>query len=96
MYASGDGLCKRTCDILLHVTPLEANVPKTTTADRVQKHRESLRAAGLRPVQIWIPDTRRRGFAKECRRQSLILRDDPNETEVLKWLSKSSSTKGWK
>jgi hypothetical protein len=37
---------------------------------RVQKHRDALRAAGLRPVQIWVPDTRRPGFAQECRRQS--------------------------
>jgi hypothetical protein len=40
---------------------------------RVQKHREALRQAGLRPVQIWVPDTRRPGFAQECRRQSLLL-----------------------
>lgn len=26
--------------------------------------------AGLRPVQIWVPDTRRPGFAEECRRQA--------------------------
>jgi len=36
---------------------------------RVQRHRDALRMAGLRPVQIWVPDTRRPGFAKECRRQ---------------------------
>lgn len=36
---------------------------------RVQKHRDALRRAGLRPVQIWVPDTRRPGFAEECRRQ---------------------------
>ncbi|MCK3786715.1 DUF3018 family protein [Sinorhizobium meliloti] len=29
-----------------------------------------MRAAGLRPVQIWIPDNRRPGFADECRRQA--------------------------
>jgi hypothetical protein len=39
---------------------------------RVQKHRDALRAAGLRPVQIWVPDTRRPGFADECRRQAKI------------------------
>ncbi len=39
---------------------------------RVEKRREALRAAGLRPVQIWVPDTRRPGFAEECRRQSLL------------------------
>ena len=39
---------------------------------RVQKHRNALRMAGLRPVQIWVPDTRRPGFAAECRRQSQL------------------------
>ena len=41
--------------------------------ERVQKRRDALRAAGLRPVQIWVPDTRRSGFAEECRRQSLVV-----------------------
>lgn len=39
---------------------------------RVQKHREALRTAGLRPIQIWVPDTRRPNFAEECRRQSRL------------------------
>ncbi len=42
---------------------------------RVNKRREALRAAGLRPVQIWVPDTRLEGFAEECRRQSKIAAD---------------------
>jgi len=42
----------------------------TSTAARVRKRRAALREAGLRPVQIWVPDTRRPGFAEECRRQS--------------------------
>lgn len=41
-------------------------------SDRVQRHRAGLRAAGLRPLQIWVPDTRRPGFAEECRRQSRL------------------------
>ena len=45
----------------------------TPTSERVQKRRNALRAAGLRPVQIWVPDTRRPGFAEECRRQSRIV-----------------------
>jgi hypothetical protein len=44
----------------------------TDVNSRVQKHRDALRAAGLRPVQIWVPDTRRPDFAQECRRQSLL------------------------
>ena len=29
----------------------------TPVSERVQKRRDALRAAGLRPVQIWVPDT---------------------------------------
>ncbi|MFF7058085.1 antitoxin MazE family protein [Achromobacter spanius] len=39
----------------------------------MQKHKDVLRMAGSRPVQIWVPDTRRPGFAEECRRQSLAV-----------------------
>ena len=44
----------------------------SSTAARVRKRRAALREAGLRPVQIWVPDTRRPGFAAECRRQSRL------------------------
>lgn len=42
----------------------------TPVAIRVQKRRSALRMAGLRPVQIWVPDTRLPGFKAECKRQS--------------------------
>jgi hypothetical protein len=64
-------------------------------ATRVQRHRDALRAAGLRPVQIWVPDTRRAGFAEECRRQSLALRGDPLETDIQDWLQRVADTEGW-
>ena len=37
---------------------------------RTQKRRDALRASGLRPLQIWVPDARRPGFAEECQRQA--------------------------
>lgn len=45
----------------------------TSISQRVQKRRDALRAAGLRPVQIWVPDTRRPGFEAECRRQAALV-----------------------
>jgi hypothetical protein len=68
---------------------------QVSVADRVQKHRAGLRAAGLRLVQIWVPDTRREDFAQECRRQSLLVRDDPQEADTLKWLEAAADTGGW-
>lgn len=63
--------------------------------ERVAKYRVSLRAAGLRPIQVWVPDTRRAGFAAECRRQCLALRADPTDAKTLKWLAKAADTEGW-
>lgn len=37
---------------------------------KVQQHREKLRARGLRPIQIWVPDTRSSSFRSEAHRQS--------------------------
>lgn len=65
------------------------------TAMRVQKHRDALRASGLRPIQIWVPDTRRRGFKKECNRQSQILQNDFQERDILEWIAEASDDKGW-
>ena len=50
---------------------------------RVQKRRALLRASGLRPLQIWVPDTRRPGFAEECRRQSrVVARADLDDADL--------------
>lgn len=41
-----------------------------SVSDRVRNHRNRLRARGLRPVQIWVPDTRSPNFASEAHLQS--------------------------
>ena len=63
-----------------------------TTAQRVRRHRDELRAAGLRPVQIWVPDTRRPGFDAECRRQSeLAARADLADAAMLEFIDAALS-----
>jgi hypothetical protein len=37
---------------------------------KVGEHRARLRAAGLRPIQIWVPDVRSPSFRSEAHRQS--------------------------
>jgi len=66
-----------------------------STSARVQKHRAALRESGLRPVQIWVPDTRRAGFAEECRRQSQLLQADVQESETADWLEAAADREGW-
>lgn len=67
----------------------------TPVNERVQKRRQVLREAGLRPVQIWVPDTRRPGFADECRRQSMLLIGDAQEDDILEWIEQTADTEGW-
>lgn len=67
----------------------------SSSADRVRRHREALRAAGLRPVQLWVPDTRDPAFIEECRRQSRSLRGDRQEEEIFDWLEQVADTDGW-
>jgi hypothetical protein len=42
---------------------------KRASPERVKRWRDKMRAAGLRPVQFWIPDTNSSDFAAEIRRQ---------------------------
>jgi len=46
--------------------------PKPSHA-KVRRHRERLRAQGLRPIQVWVPDVRAPTFRPEAHRQSLAV-----------------------
>lgn len=53
--------------------------------------------AGLRPVQIWVPDTRRPDFAEECRRQCLLAaQPDAADTSVQQLMDEAlADVDGW-
>jgi len=49
----------------------------------MRDYRSRLRAAGLRPVQMWLPDTRAPGFAAKCSAQArAIAANDPAGDEM--------------
>src|SRR5258708_5228019 len=61
------------------------------SSQRVRRRRDKLRAAGLRPIQIWVPDTRAPGFAEECRRQCRLLAAAENvDSDVDTWLDRNN------
>ncbi len=51
------------------------------TRTKVAAYRGRLRALGLRPIQIWVPDVRAPGFAEEAKRQSLLIATSASEAE---------------
>jgi hypothetical protein len=50
-----------------------AKKTKRSSKEKVRSHRERMRAAGLRPIQIWVPDTRTSSFRSQAHRQSLAV-----------------------
>jgi len=68
---------------------------RAAVTDRVRKHREGLREAGLRLLQIWIPDTKSQVFREQCERESLLLAADPQEAETLDWIAEVADLDGW-
>jgi hypothetical protein len=50
-----------------------SSTAKTSSRDKVRAHRARLRRQGLRPVQVWLPDTRSPGFKAQAHRQSLAV-----------------------
>jgi hypothetical protein len=83
---------------MLHVTAELQSMSSTrvrtggqkSVAERVQKHRRALRAAGLRPIQIWVPDVRSKSFARQARKQSLAVARSPAESQDLAFIESIS------
>ena len=53
----------------------------TPSRDKVRAHRVRLRRQGLRPVQMWVVDTRSAAFRAEARRQSLAVARSGGESD---------------
>ncbi|MGH8227636.1 MAG: antitoxin MazE family protein [Steroidobacteraceae bacterium] len=59
---------------------------RSPSAERVQKHRRALRAAGLRPIQIWVPDVRSKRFAAQAHRQAVAIARSAQEQDDLAFI----------
>jgi regulator of protease activity HflC (stomatin/prohibitin superfamily) len=72
-YLARPNACSMAGQLLrLHVTIRGTAMPEDSRSsrDKVRLYRERLRAQGLRPVQIWVPDVRARSFISAARKQS--------------------------
>jgi Protein of unknown function (DUF3018) len=47
--------------------------PRDLGRDKMRAYRDRLRAQGLRPIQIWVPDVRASAFRSEAHRQSMMV-----------------------
>ncbi len=57
--------------------------PAGTYPQRHRAYGDRLKARGLRQVVLWVPDTRRPGFAEEVRRQLALVEGSEDDQETL-------------
>lgn len=59
--------------------------------EKVRRYRESMRRQGMRPLQIWVPDTRAPGFDEEVRRQVRAIVESEQERDDLAFVEAISA-----
>jgi hypothetical protein len=69
----------------------------TGTPEKVKRHRERMRTAGMKTIQLWAPDTKLPTFVEECRRQSMLVADfDRKDTDLMDFMDAAlEDLEGW-
>jgi hypothetical protein len=67
---------------------------RLASKEKVRVHRDRLRAQGLRPIQIWVPDTRSSTFKAAARRQSQLVARSKRAREDQDFIDAASSPRG--
>jgi hypothetical protein len=68
----------------------------TDGAKRVRKHREKMKAAGLKPVTIWVPDVNSPEFKARVAREIELINADPESERVMEEMLAISDFSDWK
>ena len=63
---------------------------RAAARDKMSAYRARLRAAGLRPIQVWVPDTRSPALAQTARRQSRLASRRKSEQEALDFIEEAA------
>ncbi|AVT79835.1 antitoxin MazE family protein [Rhodopseudomonas sp. P1] len=74
-----------------------ASKPRSASAERVRRHRDKMKAMGLKPVTLWVPENyNSQEYKAEIRRQCLQLKNDPHEQQILAETEDWFDSEGWK
>ena len=67
----------------------------TDGAKRVRKHRDRMKAAGLKPVTIWVPDVNATGFKEQIARDIAIINADADSHLVMEQMLSAADFSDW-
>ena len=66
-----------------------------SSRDKVRAYRQRMRAMGMKPITIWVPDVESPVFKAEARRQSRLVAQSPGEKEDLAFLESLLQESGY-
>lgn len=68
---------------------------RSAGANRVRKHREKMKALGLKPVTLWLPDVNAPGFREDIHRQCSLINASADSAIVLDGMLELADFSDW-
>lgn len=68
---------------------------RSAGANRVRKHREKMKAMGLKSVTLWVPDVNAAGFLEDIRRQCQLINASADSAIVLDGMLELADFRDW-
>ena len=65
------------------------------SAQKMRQYRARLRASGLRPIQLWLPDIRSQKIIDEIRKQSIRVSCDSQDSRITDFVESVMDHEGW-
>ena len=65
------------------------------SAQKMRQYRDRLKASGLRPIQLWVPDIRSQKIIDEVCRQSIRVSSDPQDPHIMDFVESVMDHEGW-
>ena len=65
------------------------------SAQKMRQYRARLRASGLRPIQLWLPDIRSQKIIDEIRKQSIRVRSNSHDARITDFVESVMDHEGW-
>jgi|UniRef100_Q07HE1 hypothetical protein len=65
----------------------KATKPRSAGAERVRRHREKMKALGLKPVTLWLPDVNSPEFKAQIARDIAAINASADEKAILEELT---------
>ncbi|RJF74800.1 antitoxin MazE family protein [Rhodopseudomonas palustris] len=69
--------------------------PRSASAERVRRHRDKMKALGLKPVTIWVPDVDTPEFKEQIARAVAVINADEESRRVLEGMLELGDFSDW-